>query len=72
MMTHTNNNQDFKPYTPEKRVTCVITQREAVVIDKLRKHSYGKFTIHKMGGVLVRIEINDSQLIDEDTETNLD
>ncbi len=67
-----NKDQDFKPYKAEETVQCIITKREAVVLAKLRKYPFGKFTIHKMSGMLIRIEINDSQLIEEDTEVNLD
>lgn len=65
------NNGQFKPYTPEKFVVCSITKREMVLLDKLRKHAYGKFIIHKISGVLVRVEINDSQLIEEDSNVSL-
>ncbi len=62
---------DFKPFVPEKKIECIITRREAVLIAKLRRYPFGKFTIHKMNNVLVRVEINDSQLIDEDTEVDI-
>lgn len=62
---------DYKPYKPETQVIATITNREAAVIDRLRRQAFGKFTVHKMGGLIVRIEINESQLID-DTETKLE
>jgi hypothetical protein len=62
---------NFTPYVPDKKVNCVITKREAVLLSKLRKHQYGKFLVHKIGGKLIRIEINDSQLIEDDQETDL-
>lgn len=71
MMTPIEN-QSFKPFKPEKTVDCTITKREAIILSKLRRFSYGKFIIHKANGILIRVETNDSQLIDEDTEVNLD
>lgn len=61
----------FAPFKPESRMAVVITKREAVLIDKLRKHAYGKFTVHKINSVIIRLEINDSQLIEEDQEVDL-
>jgi len=71
-MTRMPNENGFKPYKPEEKMIASITKREAVLIAKLRRHAYGKFLIHKINGTLVRVEINDSQLIEEDTEVNLD
>lgn len=65
------DNQDFKPYAPEKKVTVTILKREAVLLYKLRKISYGKVMIHKANGMLVRIEPMSSELIEEDTEIEL-
>lgn len=65
------DNQEFKPYTPEKKVTVTIFKREAVLLYKLRKISYGKVTIHKASGMLVRIEPTSSELIEEDQEIDL-
>lgn len=69
---NSDSNQGFKPYKPEQKVVVTITKKEAVLISKMRKHLYGKFTIHKANGILSRIEINDSQLLEEDTEVDLD
>lgn len=71
-MIPTTDNQQFKPYSPEPVVVCTITKREAVLISKLRRHLYGKFIVHKVNGIIMRLEINDSQLIDDQTEINLD
>jgi hypothetical protein len=68
-MTPTN---EFKPYKPEEKVTCVITKREAVLLTKLRRIPYGKFLVHKANAVIVRAEATDSWLIEEDGEVNLD
>ena len=46
----------FVPHIPEKIVTAKISERELIVLEELRKYPYGKITIHKAGGVLVRIE----------------
>ena len=67
----TTPTQEFKPFQPEKRVTVTITKREAVLLYKLRKICFGKIMIHKMNGVLVRIEPTGSELIEEDTEIEL-
>ena len=59
------------PKQPEEIIVVKITKREAVLLDKLRKYAFGKFLVHKMDGILIRIEINDSQLIEEDTDVDL-
>ena len=46
----------FVPHIPEKLVTEKISERELIVLEELRKYPYGKITIHKANGVLVRIE----------------
>jgi len=46
----------FVPHQREITVTVDITERELIVLEELRKHSFGKITIHKANGVLVRIE----------------
>ena len=55
----------FVPEQPEKMIQAEISAKEANLIRKLRKYSFGKFVVHKVNGVLVRVEINDSQMIDE-------
>ncbi len=55
----------FVPHQPEKMIRVEISAKEADLIKKLRKYSFGKFTIHKANGILVRIVSNDSQMIDE-------
>jgi hypothetical protein len=61
----------FTPYVPEKKVNAVITQKEAVLISKLRKFTFGQITVFKANNVLVRIEVKDSQMLDETTEIDL-
>lgn len=68
----TDSNQDFRPFIPEKKQICEISRREAVLLSKLRRYSYGKFMVHKANNVIIRLEINDSQLIEEDDEANLE
>jgi hypothetical protein len=59
-------NEPFVPYKPEKMIQAEISAKEADLIKKLRKYKFGKFLVHKVNGVLVRVEINDSQMIEED------
>ena len=64
-------NEPFVPEQIEKQVAVKITKREAVLLAKLRKYSFGKFLVHKANGLLVRVEINDSQMIEENTDIDL-
>jgi len=52
-------------------VTARISGKEANLIKILRKYPYGKFVIHKANNVLIRIEIQDSQLIKEENGLDL-
>ena len=61
----------FVPEKKEEIVVVKITKKEAVLLDKLRKYAFGKFVIHKANGILVRMEIIDSQMIDENTDIDL-
>lgn len=61
----------FVPNKPEQMVMAKIFRKEAVLLTKLRRYSYGKFTIHKVNGLIMRLEINESQTIDEDDEAEL-
>lgn len=65
------DNQAFKPFVPEKQITVVITKREAILLTKLRRHAYGKVVVHKINGMIVRVESQESELIDENQESNL-
>jgi hypothetical protein len=58
--------ETFVPKKPEKYVEVKITAREANLIKKLRKHVFGQFTVYKQNDLLIRIEIRDSQIIDEE------
>jgi len=66
-----NMTTTFAPHKAQEEVLVKITKREAILVQKLRKYVFGKFIIHKANGLLVRLEINDSQLIEEDTEIDL-
>ena len=61
----------FVPNKPETTVVVKITKREAVLIQKLRRYAFGKFLVYKASGVILRVEINDSQMIEENTEIDL-
>ncbi len=55
----------FVPSKPEKMIHAEISAKEANLIKILRKYPFGKFVVHKANNLLVRIEIQDSQLIEE-------
>lgn len=63
--------EPFVPHKPEEMVLVKITKKEATLLQKLRRYAFGQFTVFKTSGVLVRIEITDSQMIDENTEIDL-
>jgi len=56
-----------KPFTPtqvEKMILVEVSIKEADLIKRLRKYSYGKILVFKANGILVRIEVQDSQMLD--------
>lgn len=61
----------FVPKKPEEILVVKITKREAILLTKLRKYAHGKFVVHKYENVLVRLEIMESQSIDETIKTDL-
>ena len=63
--------EPFVPEKPEEYIVVKITKKEAVLVQKLRKYPFGKFLIHKANGILTRIEINDSQMIEADAPIDL-
>jgi hypothetical protein len=71
MTTPINDKETFKPFKPEQQVDVTIFKREAVLIYKLRKISFGKIMVHKLDGKIVRIEPTASELIDEEQEIEL-
>ena len=62
---------DFKPHEPEEMVLVELTKTEALVIQELRKFGYGKLTVHKMNGKVIRVEPNLSKLIKEHDELTI-
>ena len=57
--------EPFEPHHEEKVIRVEITAREACLLKYLRQYNFGKFTINKANGILVRLESNESILIDE-------
>ena len=66
------NNKPFVPPQPEKMITMRASGREANLIKILRKYPFGKFVVHKINNLLIRIEINDSRLISEENGLDLE
>ena len=64
-------NNPLVPKQPEKMIIARISTREAHLLKLLRKYEFGKIIVHKMNGMLVRVELNESLLIKED-EAGLD
>jgi len=62
---------NFVPYKPEETVRVEITKREALVIQEIRAYAFGKITIHKANNMIVRVEQNQSKMIDEKEEISL-
>ena len=60
------DNKPFVPTQPEKTTVMEISGKEADLIKKLRRSSYGQFSVFKANGILVRVEIKDSQMLSED------
>lgn len=61
----------FVPAKPEKMIRVEISAREANLIKILRKYPFGRFVVHKANNLLVRLEINESQLIKEENGLDL-
>jgi len=58
-----------KPFGPEKIEKMILVQvsaKEADLIKRLRKYSYGQIVVFKANGILTRIEIKDSQMLRDD------
>jgi hypothetical protein len=52
---------------PNQKVIVVeLSPKEAHLISILRQKDFGRFTIHKQSGEPVRIEIEESRLIEEE------
>ena len=63
--------EPFRPHKPQEIVVVKITKREAALLQKLRKYTFGNFLVYKTNGLLMRVEITDSQMIDENTIIDL-
>ena len=61
----------FVPESKQEEVVVKIMKKEAVLLQKLRRYAFGKFVIHKANGILTRVEISESQLIEEDAPIEL-
>ena len=62
----------FVPHKPERKITVEISYREASLLSKLRIYSHGKFVVHKVDGLIIRVELNKSELVTEDDVYILD
>lgn len=65
-------NNQFVPHKPQEVILVKITKREAVLLQKIRRHAYGKFVVHKSEGLIIRVEINNSELIETEGEITLE
>ena len=63
--------EPFVPHKPERFVDVKISVREANLIQKLRKYPFGQFVVYKQANLLIRVEIKDSQIIDEEGSIDL-
>jgi len=61
----------FTPNIAEKHLRIEVTAKEAHLIKVLRKYSFGKIMVYKANGVLIRVEPNESQLLNEDDGLDL-
>lgn len=58
----------FIPEQPEETIMVKVTKREAILLARLRKYRYGKFTIDKVNGQIMRLVSYESIAINtEDT-----
>lgn len=58
----------FVPEEPEEKVTHTITVREAVLLTRLRKITYGKILVHKANGLIIKADPTGSILIEPKKE----
>lgn len=63
--------EPFVPFKPEKMIRAMITAKEAHLLKSLRKFSFGKVIVHKANGVLVRVELGESILLNENDGLDL-
>jgi hypothetical protein len=62
----------FAPYKPETNCVVKITKREANLLQRLRRFTYGEAIVFKANNVIVRVETKISQMIDEEGDIELD
>lgn len=55
----------FVPNKPEIKIKVEISAREGHMLKVLRKFSFGTFTVHKANNLIIRVESNESQMINE-------
>ena len=60
-------NNPFVPEIPEKMIRVEISAKEADLIRRLRKYSYGSFVVYKANDLLIRVEVRDSQRLKEES-----
>lgn len=53
----------FNPPTKDDRIVIKVSVREAHLIKILRGYRYGRVVVHKVDGRLVRVESNESKLL---------
>jgi hypothetical protein len=61
----------YEAHTLQERVTVLITKREAILLQKMRKLSYAEFVVKKVDGLIVRVEILQKENIEPDQEIEL-
>jgi len=61
----------FNPPQPDEMIVIKVSAREAHLIKVLRGCEFGKIVVHKVGGVLVRAEPNESQLLNDESGLDL-
>lgn len=65
------NSKPIHPISDDKNVIIEVSGREASLINKLREYSYGSFTITKRNNILLRLEVIESLLLNEEDGLNI-
>lgn len=66
-----SDRKPFEPHKPEKMIDMQVSVREAKILTYMRKSAFGKYIIHKLNNVIVRIEPQTSYLVDEEGSLEL-
>lgn len=61
----------FVPHQEEELIVISVTKREALVIQELRTFAFGKLTVQKANGMVIRVEPNVSKIIDDNQELTI-